>query len=535
MYDTLNFNINDDITLYLIFLGCISFFFMTVSILFRSYTQWKVNDFIEMMRYSLSKRLLSHIISKHYEYFFTVDNSNLAKTILSETDVLVQNVVKSVFNMFAYSIVLLFLVLLLTLYNPIVALSSFFVLLGLYLLMFKVLGRYIKASGNSISEANTERFKSINEIFTNIKYIKMTGQEHNFEREFSKSSYQYAKSQSIYQTIVQVPSHFVELIALGSLIVLCIVLIISTGGYNSEVLGIIVPTLGVYAFAAYRIKPAVHNIYAGLSSLKFGQQILLTIQNRLKDKSYNDKKGELLLDNQLQIDKGDLILENVCYRYPGSKNYTLENISLTLTSGSIVGIKGVTGSGKSTLLDLLTGLIPPTQGKLFFSDKEITHQNARNLRNKISYVPQEVLLLNASITQNIAFDEDLEKISQIKVIKAAQLAQLHDFVSENLHDGYDTIVGERGFKLSGGERQRIAIARAFYNDSQILVLDEMTSALDLVTEKKLVEGLLKECVGKTIIMVAHRMETLKHCDKLLNVENGRIHEMKNIVSDDTKL
>ena len=164
LYQSFGFSGENDITAYLILLGSLSFF-MTVSILFRSFTQWQVNDFIEMMRFSLSRRLLSHIIGKRYEFFFTVDNANLAKTVLSETDVLVQNVVKSVFNMFAYIMVLVFLVLLLTLYNPLVAITSFLILLILYLFMFKSLSSYIKVSGNNISDANAERFKLINEIY----------------------------------------------------------------------------------------------------------------------------------------------------------------------------------------------------------------------------------------------------------------------------------------------------------------------------------------------------------------------------------
>lgn len=522
LYDAFGHSSTDDVTSYLIMLGFLSFMFMTASIIFRSFTQWQVNDFIEMMRYSLSNRLLSKLIRKKYEFFFTIDNSDLSKTILSETDVLVQNVVKSVFNMFAYLMVLFFLVLLLVIYNPVVAIIALCVLLILYIIMFKSLSKFIKKSGENISTSNTDRFKSINEIFTNIKYIKMTGLEENFELNFAASAHKYAKSQSIYQTLVQVPSHFVELIALGSLIMLSIFLIVTTGGHNSEVLSIIVPTLGIYAFAAYRIKPAVHNVYAGMSSLRFGEKMLLSVLNRIHDESYDDAVTADPLSIASLAPTGGIRFEGVSYRYPRSTNFILSDITFNIGPGTIVGIEGSTGSGKSTLLDLLTGLIEPTQGKIFFAEQQITKRNVRDLRDKIAYVPQEVLLLNSSIAQNISFDERIDSKAMNKIVEVARLAEIHEFIKDGLDDGYLTEVGERGFKLSGGERQRISIARALYKESEIIILDEITSALDTETEKRLIQNLLNACKGKTIIMVAHRLSTLNFCDILFRVDNGHV-------------
>ncbi len=286
-----------------------------------------------------------------------------------------------------------------------------------------------------------------------------------------------------------------------------------TGSFNNSL-----PVIGLYVFAGYRLMPALQRIYASFTQLTFVGPAL--------DKLFTEVKN--IKPTNLDLDKGiidfdrSITLKNISYSYPNTSRTTLENISLNIPAKTTVALVGPTGCGKTTTVDIILGLIEAQKGSLEVDGKNITKQNVRTWQKLIGYVPQNVYLIDDSILANIAFGEKLENINQEAVEKASKIANLHDFVSKELPNKYLTKVGERGVRLSGGQIQRIGIARALYHNPKVLILDEATSALDNETEKAVMDAVSNLRREVTIILIAHRLNTVKNCDIIFKLENGRL-------------
>ena len=235
----------------------------------------------------------------------------------------------------------------------------------------------------------------------------------------------------------------------------------------------------------------------------------------LKPLNINFDKGVISLNKEI-------ILKNIFYEYPNASRTALKNINLSISSNSIVGLVGETGSGKTTAVDIILGLLEPQKGTLEIDGKVITKQNSRSWQRSIGYVPQHIYLSDDTIAANIAFGVDSQDINIAAVEKAAKIANLHNFLVDELPKKYETIIGERGIRLSGGQRQRIGIARALYHNPSVLILDEATSALDSLTEKAVMDSINKISKDVTIIIIAHRLNTIKKCDKIFLLEKGQI-------------
>ena len=236
----------------------------------------------------------------------------------------------------------------------------------------------------------------------------------------------------------------------------------------------------------------------------------------LKFKEPPIKKNEdIKLNKQINF-------KNIFYKYPNSDKFVLNDISLNIPVNSKIGIVGSTGGGKTTMVDILLGLLTPTKGKILVDDNDITPSNIRSWQKTIGYVPQQIYLSDDTVASNIAFGVELKNIDYKALEKAAKIANLHDFVTSELSDGYATIIGERGVRLSGGQRQRIGLARSLYHKPQILILDEATSSLDNITEKMVIEEINNIPEKITVIIVAHRLSTVKNCDKIFLLEKGKL-------------
>ena len=287
-----------------------------------------------------------------------------------------------------------------------------------------------------------------------------------------------------------------------------------------------IPLLGTFALASQRLIPSMQQIYAGwagIVSYSEGLKNIVDILNlKNKRKSYKSLK---ILPYRL---KNSFELNSINYRYKGSSSLSIEDINFKIYKGEKIGIIGKTGVGKSTLLDIIMSLLKPTQGKIFIDNTQLYNSdkliNEESWRQSISHVPQTIFLSDESIAKNIAFGIPEGEINFSKVKKVAKLASIKSFI-ESLTNDYDTRVGERGIMLSGGQRQRIGIARALYRDASLLILDEATSALDSITEKKILENIFYYRKNLTIIMVAHRLSTLSVCDRIINLERGKIKEI----------
>jgi len=280
----------------------------------------------------------------------------------------------------------------------------------------------------------------------------------------------------------------------------------------------VLPIISLYIFAGYRLMPALQQIYSGFTALTSSMPSLDALIN---DVNSHKKFNEFQDQGVLSINKS-IILKNINYNYPNASRTSLKDININISAKTTVGIVGATGSGKTTTVDIILGLLEAQKGTLEIDGQIITKQNLRSWQRTIGYVPQHIFLSDDTVSANIAFGIDPKNINQADVEKASKIANLHNFVIDELPEQYQTATGERGVRLSGGQRQRIGIARALYHNPKVLILDEATNALDNETEKAVMDGINNLNKNITIILITHRLSTVKNCDKILLLEKGKI-------------
>jgi len=510
---------------FLIALGIAAFALIIISAAYRTLAHYALNRFIEMRRHSISSRLLESYLHHPYEFFLNRHSSDMSKTILSEVDQVVAQVFRPIILMISYIVVLLAITSMLLIVNPLLAFLAAGILGGLYTLIYLALRHYLSRLGKRRAAANKGRFMAAGEAFGGIKSIKLSGREDSYLSRFREPSRIFAASQATHQTLNQVPQYLIEAIAFGGILFLTLWLLITAGGLNSGALGEILPILGLYAFAAYRMQPALRGIFQGLASLRYGQAAVDSLHSDLHSLS----SAENISSNRAKALKAkrSIQLSNLSYTYPNASKSSLSKLDLKIPVGSSIGLVGSTGAGKTTLVDIILGLLPPSEGSINVDENPINSENLRNWQQCLGYVPQEIFLNDSSLEENIAFGLPVNEIDRSQVISCARMAQVHDFVVGELPDKYDTVVGERGVRLSGGQRQRIGIARALYHNPEILVFDEATSALDDLTELAVMDAIDTLAKQKTIIIIAHRLSTVKSCDQVVLLEKGRIKDRGN--------
>jgi HlyD family secretion protein len=387
-----------------------------------------------------------------------------------------------------------------------------------------VIRNRIAVYGENISTTSTDRFRLMNEGFGGIKDLLLYNRSSEFVHQFEQSGKVFARAQGVNTALSYAPRYLMELLAFGSMISLILVLLITRDGNLSQVL----PVLGIYALAGFKLLPALQQTYYSITTIKGNTAAFDSIKEDLLASLLvdNEQGATLAIKNQRVIDLANsrnIRLNNVSFTYPDKEMPALIDINIDIPINSTVGFVGESGSGKSTTIDLILGLISPSAGQLMLDDLVIEGENLQVWQKNIGFVPQSIFLSEGSITENVAFglcseDTDLEKVKQ-----AIKLAHLEPLVN-SLPKGLDTKVGERGVQLSGGQRQRIGIARALYNQADVLVFDEATSALDGITEKVIMDSIQELSGQKTIVMIAHRLKTVKNCDVIYLMEQGRVIE-----------
>jgi ABC-type multidrug transport system fused ATPase/permease subunit len=359
------------------------------------------------------------------------------------------------------------------------------------------------------------QYKYVNETFGGIKDIKILGKERVFLNLFSVPSRKFAANDMKNEIIGELPKYIMETIAIGG--ILCvIVLMVHSGSKMDEFL----PVLTIYAFGAYRLLPSLQKIFRAVSNIKYHFKV---IENLNRDYNALPDGASLSSDEtpRMQFER-EIKLENIVFSYPNTNKDTINNQSLVIKNNTSVALVGSTGCGKTTIIDIILGLLEAKSGRIFVDGTEINDTNRKNWQKNLGYVPQFIYLTDDTIRNNIAFGIDPQKIEDEAIIRAAKIANIHDFVSGELSEGYNTVIGERGIRLSGGQRQRIGIARAVYHDPSVLILDEATSALDSLTEIAIMDAIKNLRNKKTIIMIAHRITTVKSCDVIYLMEKGTI-------------
>lgn len=500
---------------FLFALGVLVFIMLVVSLIFKTFTTYAQVRFVQMREYSIGRRLIEGYLNQPYSWFLGRNSADLGKTILSEVEQLIENGIKPLIEIFAKGIVIIALITLLVIVDPYLSLVVSFSLGGSYLIIFYFARTYLDRIGKKRLLNNERRFRTVSEVFGASKEVKFGGLEEIYIKRFSNSAQTFAKSHASSIVVANLPRFILEAIAFGGILLLILFIMHQTGSFNSAL-----PIISLYALAGYRLMPALQTIYVSFTQITFIGPSINKLYDDLKDLKplkQNLVKKNLYLNETIK-------LKNIYYNYPNSTRTALNDVNLSINAKSSVGLIGITGSGKTTLVDIILGLLEPQKGTLEVDGNVITSHNLRSWQKSIGYVPQHIYLADDTIAANIAFGKETEDIDNVAVEKASRIAYLHDFVSQQLPKKYQTIIGERGVRLSGGQRQRIGIARALYHDPKILILDEATSALDNQTEKEFMKAVNNLSKNITIIIIAHRLSTVKNCDKIYLLDNGKIKE-----------
>lgn len=495
---------------FIMYLGIFSLVVVIVSTCIKISTQFALNRFSSLQRHYFSTRLLRIYLKQNYEFFIQRNSSTLIKNILSEVDQLIGSMIIPALNLMSSGVVLLAMIGILLIYDPVMAISTAGVLAGFYLTIFWLVRKKLDQIGKSFTEANSQRYQSCQEALGGIKDVIINDAKQGYIDIFDQYSRIFARHYATRDTLGQIPLYIIETVGYGSLIILAIILVMS-GKDVSHIL----PVLGLYGFAAYRMLPAAQNVYRAITQIRFSQQAFATLQPEfsLDHREDANPTSSLAITFQKEIQ-----IEGLGFAYPNHLDQpVLQDFNLTIGKNRSIGIVGKSGSGKSTLMDIMLGLLQPQSGRILVDGVELMPDHWSSWRSIVGYVPQHIYLADKTVAENIAFGVANDKIDMQAVKFAAQQAQIDDFITQRLSHGYETMVGERGVMLSGGQRQRIGIARALYKNPQILFMDEATSALDMETEAAVNEAIQSLSGQKTMVIIAHRESAVAKCDYILQL------------------
>jgi ABC-type multidrug transport system fused ATPase/permease subunit len=401
-----------------------------------------------------------------------------------------------------------------------VALTLLVSLLAIIMFLYDALFRRRMADyGVQINRASEAAIQGVNEGIEGLKEIRILGKEQYFYQNVVKK----AKEQAFFAVKAVVASMSLRYLLEFTMIAFIVILILGTlllgGGID-----LILPTLSVFGVASLRLFPAMNTLMQSLMQMRLGRDSVSRLFNDLKEIKQSVKTH---LDTSCPIETHEkfqkLTLNQVCFSYPDSKHKALDDISLEIHAGESIGFIGSSGSGKTTLIDTLLGLFEIQKGEIEYNGKNIT-TILRQWQSQVAYIPQQVFLIDNTLRYNVALGINDNEIDENKLYESLRQARLMDLV-ERLPKGVDTILGERGVRFSGGQRQRVALARAFYHGRNVLIMDEATSALDNETEREIVNEIERLKGTKTMIVIAHRLTTLKHCDRIYELRDGKIINM----------
>lgn len=466
--------------------------------------------FAHLAGYGFARRLLARYVDRERLFFAHANSAELAKNVLSETDRLVAGVLTPAMVIASRGASALAVIVFLIAYQPRLALILGGGFGGLYVAIYLVMRARLSRLGARAVAGNEGRYRVVQETFGALTELKLYGRAETFAARFDAPARSYAHALAASLITGQLPRFVIESLAFGG--VIAVVLFALTQGIDTAGM---LPLLGLFAFAGYRMLPAFQNIFTSVSQLRFHLPGVRLIVDALE----GERPRRARTAERLPFAEA-IRLENVGFDYEAGRS-TLRGIDLTIPAHTTVGLVGRTGSGKSTLVGLILGILTPGSGRVLIDRTPLDAENLPAWQNRIGYVPQDVFLIDGTVAQNIALGVEAEVLDRTAMERAARLAGAHDFITA-LAKGYETGVGERGARLSGGQRQRIGIARALYHDPDVIVFDEATSALDGETEAAVMGALGALGGTRTIIMIAHRLTSLRQADTVHVIEDGRI-------------
>ena len=477
--------------------------------------------FIFRRRYSVSHRLMRAYMQAPYIFHLQRNTAELLRNITQEINVLTNNVITNLLKMTREVVMALAILVFLFVMEPLITLliiSLSVIGAGSFILVNK---KKMKEYGREDQELRSLMIKALNQGLGGIKDARVLNREEEFIEKFRIEAYKSTHLRAYIRFIQQIPRPVIETTAVLGMLLVSALLV-----WQNRPMSAIIPVLALFGIATVRMMPSIQKIVSMYTALRYNIVAIDPIYDDLKElENYNtrlnedrEKKDKLAFENQIQIN-------NLSYHYPGSDEQALKGLSITIGKGEAVGFVGSSGAGKTTIVDLILGLFEPDEGEICVDGTNI-QDNLSAWQRNVGYIPQTIYLADETLRSNVAFGLAEDKIDDEKVMGALKLAQLQALV-DRLPQGLNTIVGENGTRLSGGQRQRLGIARALYHDPKVLVMDEATSALDNITERQIISAIESLKENHTLIMIAHRLTTVKNCDRLYFMEEGRILQAGN--------
>lgn len=484
-----------------------------IKALFLGLLAWWQMRFAFGVQAQISQRLFTVYLRQPYTFHLQRNSAQLIRNVTGEVNIFTFNTMLPGMSLLTEALVLIGLCSLLLIVEPIGALVVLPVLgvagWGFHRLTHERVTRW----GKVRQHHEGLRIQHLQQGLGSAKDVKLLGREADFLEQYRVHNVQSAHVGQLQATLQHLPRLWVELLAVGGLAMLVLSMLV-----QGRALGSVLPTLGLFAMVAFRLMPSANRILSAIQSLRYGLPVIDILYAELKlvaPEAVATRAPVIPFQAELELNK-------VSYSYPGASSIALHELSLVVRRGKSVGFIGASGAGKSTLVDILLGLLMPDAGVVRVDGEDIQCA-LRNWQDQIGYVPQSIYLTDDTLARNVAFGLANAQIDEVAVWRAICAAQLEEYV-HSLPGGLDTLVGERGVRLSGGQRQRIGIARALYHDPAVLVLDEATSSLDTVAERGVMQAVRALQGTKTILIIAHRLSTVAHCDQLYRLEQGRVVE-----------
>ena len=500
----------------LLIVAAIGGFFLVRALvsLLETYVQQRV---IHQAGVRLAAQLFEGYLSMPYVWHLQRRSAGLMRNVHEAVNTLVRQVFLPVIRVGAESLMLVALVTVLFIASPFGTLLAVAVLGPLVFLLVRVVQPALKRYGRTTHQAVASYFSTLQQSLAGIRDLKVLGRERFFARQFVVERSESARAGYLQGTLGELPRVLVE-----TSLLLFILGFFALSIVRGESAGGLLPVLGLFAYATLRMQPSIQKIVAGINSLRFATAAVDEVYGELDTLRRAGALTRTPPDEPLDFEH-QISFEDLSFRYDNTPAPAITNVNLEILKGESIGICGPTGGGKTTLVDLLIGLLEPTSGSVRVDGRDIRH-DARRWQQNLGVVPQTVFILDDTLRRNIAFGLPDDEIDDGTVAEAVELAQLATFVA-SLPNGLDTQLGERGVLISGGERQRVAIARALYRRPSVLVFDEGTSALDNVTEAALIRMIDRIRGDRTIVVVAHRLTTVRKCDRIFLVVDGRISDI----------
>ncbi len=483
-----------------------------IKVLYLAYLSWVQTRYITSIRVRLSQHLFATYLRQPYVFHLQRNSAMLIRNIIAEVRQ-TQGGISSSLHLFSEGILLFGVGLMLFIVEPLGALIAGTVLGSAAWIFHRVTRTYITSWGKARKFHDGKAFQHLQQGLGGAKDVKLLGREGDFIMLFKQHNEGSANADKNQSVLRSLPRLWLELLAVSGLAILVLTMLA-----QGRDLATILPTLGLFAVATFRLMPSVNKILGAIQQLRYNAPAINSLHKEMQLASPDPAADQA--NTAGPVFDREISTHNLVYRYPGGSSPALDGITLMIRNGESVGFIGPSGSGKSTLIDVILGLLTPTSGQVLVDGQDI-QQMLRAWQNQIGYVPQTIYLTDDTLRRNIAFGVPGEQIDDVAVQRAVHAAQLEEFVAE-LPAGLESVVGERGVRLSGGQRQRIGIARALYHDPAVLVLDEATSALDTATEQHVMKAVTALRGKKTVLIVAHRLSTVEHCDRLYRLDKGRI-------------